>query len=822
WKLSNVENFSRMRLKLTENYNFDSHDAASRLRDNLAPNEIKDNSAQEATLVPASAVLSSSEASKEDDGVGDEGLEHEEQSTKEKTVVTADCHLVTLMDVVLGKLEITTTHVYFYDKTSSNDEGDRIYTGLDFKWSLSQLREVHFRRYNLRKSALELFLIDQTNFFLNFEHPNIRHVVYKALLSLRPPNLLYYGTRTPQELLKASGLTQKWVQREVSNFDYLMQLNTIAGRTYNDLSQYPVFPWILVDYTSEKLDLENPAVFRDLSKPIGILNEKNEKAIRDKYDQFEDPLGVIKKFHYGSHYSNAATVLFYMLRMEPFSTLHIQLQAGRFDLADRQFHSLPATFQAMYETSNDVKELIPEFFYLSEHLVNSNNFDLGKLQFSKETVNDVLLPKWAKSATDFTFQVYWVILCAYEGNFITALQLNYCTYEGAVDLNAIQDPIHRKAVEGMINNFGQTPTQLLHDPHPHRMSREEAQKKVAGRIMSTLNVGDIRAPNVFEHPEQLKTFFVEVSPTIMLLLNLYYLIPLDVGPRVPVCRKKSKSLFSSRLQKTVKGLWSPGLHLSANLFLVTHDAKFLFVGGYWDNSIRIMTMKGRTITCLVRHLDVVTCLDLDHGGTYMMSGSFDTTCIIWKINQPNGASNNIGAQPLHILYGHEDVVTCVIINSELDVALSSSKDGTCVVHTVRKGHYVRTIRPLANNPHHYTVPSIALSEEGKIVLYARIKKDCGEEKHFLHLYSINGRHIALDCLESRLGHMTVCGEHLVTGDVHGSLVVRELFSFCEISRLSLYRPIACVYVTKAKTHILACLRDGKLIIVGVDKPAKPR
>lgn len=33
---------------------------------------------------------------------------------------------------------------------------------------------------------------------------------------------------------------QKWVNREISNFDYLMQLNTIAGRTYNNLAQYPV------------------------------------------------------------------------------------------------------------------------------------------------------------------------------------------------------------------------------------------------------------------------------------------------------------------------------------------------------------------------------------------------------------------------------------------------------------------------------------------------------------------------------------------------------------------------------------------------------
>lgn len=30
-----------------------------------------------------------------------------------------------------------------------------------------------------------------------------------------------------------------------------MHLNTIAGRTYNDLMQYPVFPWIIADYKSE-------------------------------------------------------------------------------------------------------------------------------------------------------------------------------------------------------------------------------------------------------------------------------------------------------------------------------------------------------------------------------------------------------------------------------------------------------------------------------------------------------------------------------------------------------------------------------------------
>ena len=70
-----------------------------------------------------------------------------------------------------------------------------------------------------------------------------------------------------------------WVNRRISNFDYLMKLNTIAGRSYNDITQYPVFPWVLADYESETINLSNPAVFRDLSKPVGALNPERLEDI---------------------------------------------------------------------------------------------------------------------------------------------------------------------------------------------------------------------------------------------------------------------------------------------------------------------------------------------------------------------------------------------------------------------------------------------------------------------------------------------------------------------------------------------------------------
>jgi len=89
-------------------------------------------------------------------------------------------------------------------------------------------------------------------------------------------------TISPQDILKESKITEKWVTREITNFDYLMMLNTIAGRTYNDLNQYPIFPWVLKDYTSQVLDINNQEVFRDFSRPIGIQNPKHIDEVKLK------------------------------------------------------------------------------------------------------------------------------------------------------------------------------------------------------------------------------------------------------------------------------------------------------------------------------------------------------------------------------------------------------------------------------------------------------------------------------------------------------------------------------------------------------------
>lgn len=76
----------------------------------------------------------------------------------------------------------------------------------------------------------------------------------------------------------------------------------------------------------------------------------------------------------------AGAVLFYLIRMEPFTAMNRNLQGGRFDHADRLFFNVAATWDNCLHSSSDVKELTPEFYHQSEFLLNSNNFNLGTQQ----------------------------------------------------------------------------------------------------------------------------------------------------------------------------------------------------------------------------------------------------------------------------------------------------------------------------------------------------------------------------------------------------------------------------------------------------------
>ena len=113
------------------------------------------------------------------------------------------------------------------------------------KWLLASVTQIPGRCI-LSKTALEFLFDGCESAFFNFA----RKQRDKVLRHPPPPEPVAGHVAPPVALphaVVASGATARWQRREISNFEYLMVLNTVAGRTYRDLT-----PWVLTDYTPRR------------------------------------------------------------------------------------------------------------------------------------------------------------------------------------------------------------------------------------------------------------------------------------------------------------------------------------------------------------------------------------------------------------------------------------------------------------------------------------------------------------------------------------------------------------------------------------------
>ncbi|GAB2294234.1 hypothetical protein Dimus_028451 [Dionaea muscipula] len=733
------------------------------------------------------------------------------------------------------------------------------------RWNVAKIKAVHWTRYLLRYTALEIFFSNSVApVFINFSSRKIARDIGNLIVTTRNELFQKGSSRDRSGAISfidrhvaqdmAETARENWRRREISNFEYLMILNTLAGRTYNDLTQYPVFPWVVADYSSETLDFNKSSTFRDLSKPVGALDSKRFEVFEDRYQNFSDP--DIPSFHYGSHYSSLGIVLFYLIRLEPFTALHLNLQGGKFDNADRLFHSIEGTYRNCLSNTSDVKELIPEFFYMPEFLVNLNSYHMGIKQ-DGEPIGDVILPPWAKgSAEEFVNRNrealeseyvssnlhHWIdLIFGYKQRgkpaFEAANIFYYLTYEGAVDLDNIEDELQRSAIADQIANFGQTPIQIFHKKHPRRgppIPIVHPLRFAPGSICLTSILPSASSP-----------------PSMLLYVGVYdsNVVLVNQGRTISI-----KMWLTSQLQSggnfTFSGSQDPffgigpdvlaprkivsplaeNVELGAPCYatLQTPSENFLISSGNWDNSFQVISLSdGIVVQSIRQHRDVVTAVSVTSDGSILATGSDDTTVMVWEVYQGRahhkrvrGSQNElprkdavISETPSHILCGHDDTITCLYASSELDIVISGSKDGTCVFHTLREGRYIRSLRHPSGSP----LSKLVVSRHGRIIMYA-------DHDLSLHLFSINGKYMAsvesngrLNCIE-----LSVCGEFLVCAGDQGQIVVRSMNSLDIVMKYSGVGKIITSLTVTPEECFLAGTKDGSLLVYSIDNPQLQR
>lgn len=745
-----------------------------------------------------------------------------------------------------GTLSVTSFELYFeVDEDDPNfkkiDPKIFSYTeGVHGKWLFTEIRAIFSRRYLLQNTALEIFMANRVAVMFNFpDLSTVKKVVYCLPrvgigTNFGLPQTRRISLASARQIFKASNMTQRWQHREISNFEYLMFLNTIAGRTYNDLNQYPVFPWVITNYESEELDLTLPSNFRDLSKPVGALNPKRAAFFAERFESWEDE--QVPKFHYGTHYSTASFVLSWLLRIEPFTTFFLNFQGGKFDHADRAFSSVSRAWRNSQRDTSDIKELIPEFYFLPEMFVNSNNYNLGVMD-DGTVVSDVELPPWAKTPEEFvrtnrlalesefvSCQLHqWIdLIFGYKQQGPEAVRaLNvfyYLTYEGAVNLSSIADPVLREGVEAQIRSFGQTPSQLLIEPHPPRSSAmqvtplmftDQAQHDVI-MVLKFPSNSPVTHVAANTQPGLTSPAVITVTANRLFAVNKWHSLPAHQGAvqdqpyQLPLEIDPLIANNTGMHRRQISDLLDQSIQVHSQCFVITADNRFIIVCGFWDKSFRVYsTDTGKLTQVVFGHWDVVTCLARSEsyigGDCYILSGSRDATLLLWYWN---GKSNGIGdnpnnefATPRAILTGHDCEITCASVCAELGLVISGSKEGPCLIHSMN-GDLLRTLAA----PENCIRPKlIQVSREGHCVIYY--------ERGLFCVFSVNGKLQATKEVDDNTRAILLSrdGQYMLTGGDSGVVMIWQV---CDLKHLFAYPGCDAGIRSMAMSYDQRCIMTG--------------
>ncbi|XP_067305081.1 protein FAN [Pseudorasbora parva] len=554
---------------------------------------------------------------------------------------------------------------------------------------LHSVRRIYKRRHGLRPLGLEVFCTEN----------DLRSDIYLKFYSTKERDELYYYIATFLENHIAEHTAEsymlQWQRGHISNYQYLLHLNNLADRSVNDLSQYPVFPWVISDYSSGQLDLLNPASFRDLSKPIGALNTERLERLLERYRDMPEP-----RFMYGSHYSSPGYVLFYLVRVAPEHMLC--LQNGRFDHADRMFNSVGETWKNCLEGGTDFKELIPEFYGSdSSFLKNLLALNLGRRQGGGR-VESVELPPWASDPDDFLQKMRlalesqfvsehlheWIDLIfgfRQKGSEAVASHnvFHPLTYEGGVDCDSIEDPDQKIAMLTQILEFGQTPRQLFVTPHPQRITpRFNSLSATASLSSCELSPGSPSMDSFEDLTEESKK--MAWSNMDKLVSQSCHKIHKEAVTGIAVTLN-GDSIFSTSQDSTLKmfskdnGLQRSvsfsNMALSSCLMLPDEE---IVVCSSWDNNVYFYSIAyGRRQETLMGHDDAVSHICWRDDKLY--TASWDSTVKIWKCVAADVSSNKrMGFEPL-AEFEHEAGVNALDLSPAGTLLATGTKEGTLTV-----------------------------------------------------------------------------------------------------------------------------------------------
>jgi factor associated with neutral sphingomyelinase activation len=156
--------------------------------------------------------------------------------SREKVIYYTTCKLVQLFEYFLGFIVVKATKVVEFVPIVN------VTKDVNLKIPIREVKFVNDHRYMFKPVGLEVFVYTSNESYLFVFTDNNARDTMKEILTSNAPKILE---------MHLDVITKMWMNGYLSNYDYLIYLNRFSSRSFNDISQYPVFPWIVNEFSDD-------------------------------------------------------------------------------------------------------------------------------------------------------------------------------------------------------------------------------------------------------------------------------------------------------------------------------------------------------------------------------------------------------------------------------------------------------------------------------------------------------------------------------------------------------------------------------------------
>jgi hypothetical protein len=711
---------------------------------------------------------------------------------------SAKAFLVTLLSAVSSRDSLTGTFYMNNQEICFTIPGSK-----SLRFRLDDLKFVLLRSYLHLETGIEFYLSSHRSYFFDFT-PRDRQLILTKLSRLTLPNLAILQTNPAKDCISA--FTERWREGQLSNYEYLILVNLLSGRSFNDLSQYPIFPWVLSNYESETLDLNDSANFRDLSSPLGALNQSRWDKIAMTLAELP-PTDPDKYSFFRQHYSNPFYVCLYLIRIEPFTSIHIALCDKKFDKADRLFYSIARSYAAVTGALADFRELIPEFFTMPDFLVNHNDFDLG-VAGADEPINDVILPPWAHGSAHEFIEIHrqalespfvsshlheWInLIFGYKQTGPAAVEakntFHRSCYQNSITAEIRSDPDLLAEVQEVARNVGIVPRQIFDHPHP---------EKSLLSLIPTLSLYRLEVLHTFP----------ALPRAICISANVLYLVDAECG--VWWMRLSRKAILPLRIGSIHPYVTNRAETLPRSFLMLPDIGRFVATSS-WDSSFHVFKIDPSNVV----HVDSIRqkfsfLQTLTAGGSsFLLTSWRDSSIRLSDLSVP-------GTRYLYRITPHLTSIVDIDASPDARIIVSLDKSRKCVLSMLYTGKYIRSFGVDGSD----VLEKVMLFSSGFIVVLSKIELP-DVRKAIVRLYGLDTQKLAQVEFDDQVLDWTKA-EFCCALDCIMISFVSKRCVFLEIPRLRMMldivtdEPFVMVKFCRAMDEFVAVAPDGKLWTFGV-------